>query len=438
MGDVTKVGMGEVRGDRSNLALYFAARGTGQVAHNLVTASFLVIASSGAHAAVGLSSFAVATTLTALLFGIPGGSLADRLGPGRGFALGAGLRAMVVAAALMAFHTPASLTFVAVAYTAVSQIHNSSEMALVKVLCDRSAGRIHSLLVAMQYAGQGLGFLVLAPALYLIGEVQAVLAGALALGLLHLLAANVLALRLAGCSEGIARMAGPFSGMRETLRVFARSEAARDALAVFSMKALVAQVILVAFPIYLKNDLDLGTEGAAYVLVPGVLGVAAGLIWAAMSLSLDGAVRAMRLSIAGLAVSVFALAALDYGVTAAFEYSQVPPLVRFEAALNMPVLVAMPVAFLIGASLSVALVSARAALTAAAPVGIQSRVFAVQSTVSDAILVVPLLLAGVAAETVGARMTLAALGTLCSVTCLLMWHPRFQLAIFSRRAEQEA
>lgn len=80
----------------------------------------------------------------------------------------------------------------------------------------------------------------------------------------------------------------------------------------------------------------------------------------------------------------------------------------------------------------------RAALTAAAPVGIQSRVFAVQSTVSDAILVVPLLLAGVAAETVGARMTLAALGTLCSVTCLLMWHPRFQLAIFSRRAEQEA
>ncbi|MBK7330784.1 MAG: hypothetical protein IPI85_17395 [Dehalococcoidia bacterium] len=136
-----------------------------------------------------------------------------------------------------------------------------------------------------------------------------------------------------------------------------------------------------------------------------------------------------------MAVAVFALAALDYGVNFAFAYSQVPPLVRFEAAMNMTVVIAMPVAFLIGATLSVSMVSSRSALTAAAPLGIQSRVFAVQATVADALVVFPLLFAGVAAELLGARSTLGALGALCAVTWLLMWHPRFQLAVLARRAE---
>jgi K(+)-stimulated pyrophosphate-energized sodium pump len=74
------------------------------------------------------------------------------------------------------------------------------------------------------------------------------------------------------------------------------------------------------------------------------------------------------------------------------------------------------VAFLIGAALSVALVSSRAALTAAAPANLQSRVFAVHATTSDAIVVLPLLFAGVIAETLGARSTLAMLGALCGVT----------------------
>ena len=136
-----------------------------------------------------------------------------------------------------------------------------------------------------------------------------------------------------------------------------------------------------------------------------------GLLWAGTGLTLEGTARAMRLSILGMAIAVFALAALDYGVTAAFAYSQVPPLVRFEAALNTTAVVAMPIAFLVGATLSVSMVSARAALTAAAPLGLQSRVFAVQATVADALVVLPLLFAGVAAELLGARSTLAVSGS---------------------------
>jgi hypothetical protein len=39
--------------------------------------------------------------------------------------------------------------------------------------------------------------------------------------------------------------------MRETLSFFSQSEPARDAVAVQALKSLVAQVILVAFPLYL-------------------------------------------------------------------------------------------------------------------------------------------------------------------------------------------
>ena len=50
----------------------------------------------------------------------------------------------------------------------------------------------------------------------------------------------------------------------------------------------------------------------------------------------------------------------------------------------------------------------------------------------------PLLFAGVIAETLGARSTLAMLGALCGVTWLLVWHPRFQVGIFARRSEAQA
>jgi hypothetical protein len=288
----------------------------------------------------------------------------------------------------------------------------------------------------MQYTGQAAGFLVFAPVLYYFGGAEAALGGSFVLMVVHSAMANVLAARLRTMARSV-RDAGPgrFAGLRQTVAFFRRSAPARDALAVNAVKALVTQVILVAFPLYLKQDLSLGNQGALLLLAPGIAGAALGLAWAATGLSLEGTARAMRLSIAGLTVAVLALASLDYGVSAAFVYSQVPPLVHFEAGLNLAAIVGMPVAFLIGASLSVAVVSSRAALTAAAPVAIQSRAFAVQSTASDALMVLPLLFAGVLAEVLGARMTLAALGAVSGVAWLMVWHPRFQLRLFVRSAE---
>lgn len=406
----------------SNLSLYYGARITGQVAHNLFLATLLILAGTGEHTAAGLGSLMVATTLAAMIFGIPGGSLADRIGPGRGFALGASLRALSIGLLLVGPHSATAAIAVAILYSAVSQLYNPSELALVKVICDRSAGRVHSLLVAMQYGGQGLGFLVCAPVLYLVGGAQAALAGSLVAMLLHMAVTHWLAFRLreAGSSSTLVR-----TGFRHALSIFRTSEPARDALAALAVKSLVGQVVLLAFPLYVEHDLSLGAGGAVVLLAPGIAGVATGILWGATFLNLDGAARAMRLSVLGLSVAVLALAALDYGVSFAFAFTQVQALVRFQASLNMTAIVGMPVAFLLGASLSIALVSSRVALTAAAPLAMQSRVFAVQATVNDALVVLPVLFAGVAAELLGARMTLGALGIFSAITWLLMWHPWF-------------
>jgi MFS family permease len=67
----------------------------------------------------------------------------------------------------------------------------------------------------------------------------------------------------------------------------------------------------------------------------------------------------------------------------------------------------MPAAFLLGLAGSIALVAARLTLTEIAPPGQQARVHAVQGTLSEAALILPLLAAGVGTQYAGAQVSLA-------------------------------
>ena len=135
---------------RSGRVLYYSARFFGQVAQNLLFASLFVVAGTSDSAAVGLSSLLVATTAASLLFGVMGGALADRIGPGRGMALGAVLRTGVIALCFFEFNAAAVGAGVIFAYSAVSQVYSPSEMAMVRVLCGKGRATPHSLGVALQ------------------------------------------------------------------------------------------------------------------------------------------------------------------------------------------------------------------------------------------------------------------------------------------------
>jgi hypothetical protein len=102
-------------------------------------------------------------------------------------------------------------------------------------------------------------------------------------------------------------------------------------------------------------------------------------------------------------------------------------MVDLEVSLNTSFLVAVPVAFLVGAGLTMALIASRVALTSAAPVAQQSRVYAVQATLTDGLVVLPLLFMGIGVEMAGARPVLAAMGLIGVAAFVVMQHPRFAI-----------
>ncbi len=408
---------------RPGLILYYSARFFGQVAQNLLFAALFVAAGTSDNAAVGLSSLLIATTAASLLFGVMGGALADRIGPGRGMALGALLRTTVIILCCFQFNAPALAAVVIFAYSAVSQVYSPSEMAMVRVLFGKGRGAGHSLGIALQYAGQGAGMLVLAPLLFFLGGAQGMLAGAVIAGLVLSAITAGLALRH-GHPVRVAK--GDHSSLRDSLRVFKRSAMARDALAVLAVQSMIVQGIVVALPLYIRNDISLGEEWGLFLVAPGVLGVVAGLAWSAAAVTPEVSQRVMRLALVSMVVGVFALAALDYGLNAMLTITQFGPLIDLEAGLNTTFIVALPVAFLVGFAITLALVSARVALTAASPLAHQSRVFAVQATLTDSFVVLPLLLMGVGVEVAGARPVLAAMGMVGLATLVFIEHPRFR------------
>lgn len=392
--------------------LYYASKFTAQAAQNLLLATLFVTAGTSSAAAIGISSIFVAILVPAILLGPMGGALVDRLGPARGLLLGAVLRLAPILAAIVILDGPTWAWAIAFAYSAGSQVFTPAEMALVRTIQGENPGRAHSLLVALQYAGQGAGMLLLAPPLYMLGGAPAMLAGA-AVGFVAVIAmAAVLLASLGTESAPRPRTALDALNLNATVRFLAGNLPATYAVAVLGFKTIVSRTVMVALPFYLARDIGMEDGMLVYLLGPGIVGVGVGLIWSGRSLRAQSAHNVMRASLAGMVIAVFALAALDYGITAAAHYSQVPPVARLEASMNTTFAVAVPVAFLLGLVLTTSLIAARAALTEAAPPGHQARVFALQETLSEALVVAPLLLVGIGTQVAGARPVLAVAGAL--------------------------
>ena len=384
-----------------------------------------------------LSSLFLATLLPAILLGLPGGAVADRLGPGRGYAAGALLRLAPVAAAVMFLDGSTSAWIFAFAYSTGSQVFSPAEMALVRPLQQQSSGRMHSVIATLQYVGQGTGMLVIAPALYFAGGPTAMLFGAAAGFALLTALTSLLAWRLSGVARDTPHPGTVADAMRfsETCRFFLRESLARYAVVALALKMVVSKGIVVALPFYLSRDLGLGFNALAFLAVPGIAGIVAGLLWCSRSVTKENAHAVMRWSIVGLAVSMAALAALDYGITAAAQYSFVPPIARLEASMNTTFVVAVPVALLLGACISGVMVASRVALTETAPLGQQARVFAVQLTLTETFVALPLLAAGVGTTYAGARFTLGVLAMVVVMALLVVEFDRFRTRRGARATE---
>ncbi|GBD24317.1 hypothetical protein HRbin29_01995 [bacterium HR29] len=397
---------------------FYAMRFVAQSAQNVFLAALFLAAGTSARAAVDLSSVFAAILIPAVVLGPLGGAAADRLGPPAAIAVGAAGRLAVAAAAATAMDGAREAWLFAFAYSAVSQVYTPAELTLVRVLRPSQPGRAHADLVALQYGGQGLGMFVLAPLLLFVGGLQAVLLAAAAGLAAHVVLAVLLGYRIRGTAAATSSSPRPAFGFGDVLPFFAAEGRAAYAVLTMAARSLAARAMVIALPAYLAREMGIGPGGLALLFLPGAAGVASGLAWCGRGFRAEALVPAMRLSLVTLAGAALAAAALDLGVTLAARRTPLALLAGVDSGTAITLGVAMLVALATGFALTVSLVAARAVLTTTAPLGQQGRVFAIQEAVSEAVIVLPLLLAGAGAHALGARPVLAAVGVVVLAACL--------------------
>jgi hypothetical protein len=200
--------------------------------------------------------------------------------------------------------------------------------------------------------------------------------------------------------------------LRETVSFFRNQPGAIFAGVLLAFGELTAKAGAVALPYYFAKDLGLSREASLLVVGPGVLGVGLGLYWAGRWLEAERAHHILRLTLLGTVVALLALGVLPGGLTAVESWLRPDTSVTINSSVILAIVVTVPVALLLGLCFAVGPVAARALLSATAPRDQQSRVFAMQSTVTDSLGIVPLVLSGVGAQLAGGRATFVFLGLL--------------------------
>jgi hypothetical protein len=257
----------------------------------------------------------------------------------------------------------------------------------------------------MQYGGQCAGILVIAPLLFFLGGQTFVFAGAIVI--FGLVAASAAALTLAGAGSTRApARAHDAMGLRPVARfIFTDSRAFYGVIAL-TLAGIISRVLVISLPGYVRDEIGIGSLGLLFIVVPGLAGLVTGLAWTSSRLSLERSTWMLRFSSMALLAGLCLLAFVDNGVTLVAQNSYLPPLQDFEAWMNTTAAVVIPAAFAGGFGLCVVVMSARFVLTELAPTGARGRVHAVQHSITESLLVGPVLFAGFATALAGTRLML--------------------------------
>jgi MFS family permease len=350
-----------------------------------------------------------------ILFGLLGGMVADRIGTARATVIGGVARGGVIAATLLvaAIHPGASrigaLIVVAFLYSAASQVYCPAEVSLVRTIEGRRPSAGHAMLTVLQYVGQGGALAISAALAWRFQSPWALVVGA---ALAYIGVVVLMQAVASGTRSSTPRTSSRHFFLRETVSFFRNQPGAIFAGVLLAFGELTAKAGAVALPYYFAKDLGLSREASLLVVGPGVLGVGLGLYWAGRWLEAERAHHILRLTLLGTVVALLALGVLPGGLTAVESWLRPDTSVTINSSVILAIVVTVPVALLLGLCFAVGPVAARALLSATAPRDQQSRVFAMQSTVTDSLGIVPLVLSGVGAQLAGGRATFVFLGLL--------------------------
>lgn len=387
------------------------SRVLGQAAWNAMIYGLLILVVEQSGSSIQSTFLIVAMTLPSILFGIPGGALADML-PLR-FSLTAGylLRAVVAAALIYYRDDLTYIYFLVFAASCVGQVFTPAEAATVPALVRRDQlSAANSLMVLTLIMGQIIGAVTLAPILLKILGPAAVFSVCM---LLFLAATYVIGWMASGfgtsrVEEDRPKM-GVLDAMREGFRILSTRRQAYLAIIYLVTAMAMSKMLIILLPKYTEDVLKIAPEDTVYVAAPAAIGAALGLILTPPLARWFGAWRVvafgfsvLMLGLMGLGLVVvvrdFIQNNLDFGITFVEEE------VGVSSVITVTMLLAMPVGF----AFTLVAVAARVVMNEQAPQEAQGRVFAMQMALGDFLSLLPLLLVGVVADVVGVRATLLA------------------------------
>jgi MFS family permease len=380
---------------------YWLARLLAQTAQGALLYGLLVLIVDRTERSIYGSLFVVCSIIPSLLFGLFGGWLADRL-PQRLFLIVLNLvRAAIVTSLLRQSADLATIFVVTLGIWTVHQFFSPTESAvLARIVPVERLSEANSLANLALTLAQVLGMVMLAPLLLKLSDERILF---LAVALLYAGAAFYLVQmgRLPGREPGERRR--PPLALRRGWHVAVNDPPSFGALVDAVLISVGLSTLVVIVPHFLVRVLHTDAGNTVFVFAPAVVGLVLGLRLAPWLGRVLGHGRLATMGLIGFAAAIAGLGLVDQVV--AFLQTTYLDLPRVEEALGLSTRTSATMLLSIPAGLCSALtnVAAKTVLLERTPEDARGQVHATQTTLANAISLIPTISAGVAVDLLDVR-----------------------------------
>jgi MFS family permease len=403
------------------------SRAVGQVAQTALLYALLIWVVEETGSSIHTTLLVAAFTLPSIVFGIPAGAVAENLPRRPLLVLGYLLRALAAVAILYYRNDIWFVYLFLLGLSAVGQFTGPAESAAIPLIVRKEqVAAANSFFVLSVMAGQVGGAVILAPLLLKVLGAPTVLAVAAVVFLAAaFIVATVKGLKrglMVPVDERVSRL-NVGAALAQGWRTIQSNDRAFMVMVYLTVAATLSRSLAVLAPQFSSEVLKIDTENTVFVVAPAAVGALLALVLTPLLARILGASRTAALGFLllflgftglGLVVYVkdFILNHFDLGI------SFVEDRIGVSSVVTISMLLAVPV----GLAMTMVTVASKAVLNQCAPQGTQTRVFATQSALSDAISLPPLFLIGAIGELVGPRSVLlvAALGSLAVTVYLAL------------------
>jgi MFS family permease len=380
---------------------YWLARLLAQTAQGALLYGLLVLIVDRTERSIYGSLFVVCSIIPSLLFGLIGGWAADRL-PQRLFMIVLNLvRAAIVATLLRQGADLPTIFAVTLGIWTVHQFFSPAESAvLARMVPVERLAAANSLSNLALTLAQVLGMVILAPLLLKLPDERYLF---VAVSVLYAAAAVYLVRmgRLPGREPGQRRR--PKLALRRGWRIAVNDPPSFGALLDAVLISVGMSTLVVIVPHFLVRVLNTDARNTVFVFAPAVIGLVLGLRLAPWLGSVIGHGRLATIGLVGFAAAIAGIGLVDQVVS--FLQSTYIDLPRVEEALGLSTRTSATMLLSIPAGFCSALtnVAAKTVLLERAPEDARGQINATQSTLANAISLIPTLLAGLAIDLLDVR-----------------------------------